>query len=162
MYDFTTYHTRMSHKQHFTNISHKDVTQASFHKHITQDVPQATFHKQDCTQAKISHTLTHNASTLLFAVGLMHGNTLPMRSTLVGRIPRFGRVSGYMRDVLHWLPYPQRIVYRISALVRRCIEGLAPSYLRELCCSTVTIQRRIALRSSAQAELLVPRTRTVI
>src|SRR6218665_1120359 len=23
---------------------------------------------------------------------------------LVGRIPRFGRVSGYMRDVLHWLP----------------------------------------------------------
>src|SRR6218665_2263784 len=36
------------------------------------------------------------------------------------------------------------------------IEGLAPSYLRELCCSTVTIQRRISLRSSAQAELLVP------
>src|SRR6218665_2470703 len=72
---------------------------------------------------------------------------------LVGRMPRFGRVSGYMRDVLHWLPYPQRIVYRISALVRRCIEGLAPSYLRELCCSTVAIQRRISLRSSAQAEL---------
>src|SRR6218665_3818195 len=41
---------------------------------------------------------------------------------LVGRIPRFGRVSGYMRDVLHWLPYPQRIVCRISALVRRCME----------------------------------------
>src|SRR6218665_2466306 len=51
-------------------------------------------------------------------------------------------------------PYPQRIVYRISALVRRCMEGLAPFYLRELCCSTVTIQRRISLRSSAQAELL--------
>ena len=67
-----------------------------------------------------------------------------------------------MRDVLHWLPYPQRIVYRISALVRRCMEGLAPSYLQELCCSTVTIQRRISLCSSAQAELLVPRTRTVI
>src|SRR6218665_2964704 len=80
----------------------------------------------------------------------------------VVHIPRFGRVSEYMRDVLHWFPYPQRIVYRISALVRRCREGLAPSYLRELCCSTVTIQRRISLRSSAQAELLVPRTRTVI
>src|SRR6218665_2013582 len=67
-----------------------------------------------------------------------------------------------MPDVLHWLPNPQPIVYRISALVRRCIEGLAPSYLRELCCSTVTIQRRISSHSSAQAELLVPRTRTVI
>src|SRR6218665_2509234 len=81
---------------------------------------------------------------------------------LVGRIPRCGLVSGGMRDVLHWLPYQQRIVYGISALVRRCIEGLSPSYLRKLCCSTVTIQRRISLRSSAQAELLVPRTRTVI
>src|SRR6218665_801843 len=81
---------------------------------------------------------------------------------LVGRIPRFGRVSGYMRDVLHGSPYPQRIVYRISALVRRCMEGPAPSYFRELCCSTVTFQRRISLRSSAQAELLVPRTRTII
>src|SRR6218665_1088029 len=61
---------------------------------------------------------------------------------------RFGRVSGYILDVLHWLPYPQHIVYPISALVRRCIKGLAPSYLRELCCSTVTIQRRISLRPS--------------
>ena len=62
-----------------------------------------------------------------------------------------------MRDVLHWLPYPQRFVYRVSALLRRCIEGLAPPFLRELCFSTVTIQRRVSLRSSAQAELLVPR-----
>jgi len=80
----------------------------------------------------------------------------------VGRIPRFRRVSEYMGDVIHWLPYPERIVYLISALVRRCIEGLAPPYIREHCCSTVTIQRRISLRSYAQAELLVPRTRTVI
>src|SRR6218665_3079037 len=35
-------------------------------------------------------------------------------------------------------------------------------YLREQCCPTVTIERRISLRSSAQAELLVPRSRTVI
>jgi hypothetical protein len=81
---------------------------------------------------------------------------------LVGRILRFGRVSEYMRDVLHWLPYPQRIVYRISVLVRRCIEGLAPLYLRELCCSTTSIQRRCFLRSAAQAELIVPRARTAI
>src|SRR6218665_3598616 len=60
-----------------------------------------------------------------------------MATRLVGHIPGFGQVSGYMRDVLHWLPYPQGIVYRISALVRRCIEGLAPAYLRELCCSSV-------------------------
>ena len=36
------------------------------------------------------------------------------------------------------------------------------TFLHLLCCSTVTIQRRISLRSSAQAELLVPRARTAI
>jgi len=62
----------------------------------------------------------------------------------------------YMRDVLHWLPYPQCIVYRVAALVRRCMEGLAPPYLREQYCPTVTIEHRISLRSSAHVELLVP------
>src|SRR6218665_1490162 len=40
-------------------------------------------------------------------------------SQLVGRIPKFGHVSEYMRDELRWLPYPYRIAYRISALVIR-------------------------------------------
>src|SRR6218665_140716 len=44
----------------------------------------------------------------------------------------FGRVSGYMRDVPHWLPYPQRIVYHISALVRRC-PTLSPGTLLLYC-----------------------------
>src|SRR6218665_2872833 len=43
---------------------------------------------------------------------------------LVGRIPKFGRVSAYLRDGLHWLAYSQSIVYRVAALVRRCMEGL--------------------------------------
>ena len=81
---------------------------------------------------------------------------------LVGRIPRFGHVSDYMRDVLHWLPFSQRITYRISSLVWRCLAGVAPVYLQELCCSTLNIQRRGSLRSSKQAELLVPRSRTSI
>src|SRR6218665_1324945 len=53
-------------------------------------------------------------------------------------------------------------VYCIYALVRRCLEGLTPPYLREFCCPTVAIQRRISLHSSAQAELLVPCTLTVM
>ena len=65
-----------------------------------------------------------------------------------------------MRDVLHWLPIPQRIVYRVSALVWRCLLGAAPAYLQELCRSTLGVQGRCALRSSTQGELLVPRART--
>ena len=67
-----------------------------------------------------------------------------------------------MHDVLHWLPLPQRIAYRVLALVWRCLLGLAPAYLRELCCSTQDVQGRRSLRSSVQGELLVPYARTSI
>src|SRR6218665_269385 len=46
---------------------------------------------------------------------------------LIGGIPRTGHVSAYMLDVLHWLPLQQRIMFRIGAMVWRCILGLAPT-----------------------------------
>src|SRR6218665_1658481 len=46
---------------------------------------------------------------------------------LIGGIPRTGHVSAYMLDVLHWLPLQQRIMFRIGAMVWRCILGLAPA-----------------------------------
>src|SRR6218665_1159391 len=79
-----------------------------------------------------------------------------MAACLLGCIPRFSLASGYMQDVFHWLPYSQCIVYHISALFQHCRAGLALSDLREFCCPTVTIQRCVSLRFSAQAELLVP------
>ena len=81
---------------------------------------------------------------------------------LIGHIPKFGHVTAFMRDVLHWLPIPQRIVYRLSALVWRCLLGSAPVYLQELCRSTLDVQGRRALRSSTHGELLVPRARTAL
>ena len=48
---------------------------------------------------------------------------------LIGGIPKFGHVSQYMHDVLHWLPAEQRISYRIASLVWHCLVGLAPVYL---------------------------------
>jgi len=38
---------------------------------------------------------------------------LSLRTWLSGRIPKFGHVSSYMLDVLHWLPLQQRISYRL-------------------------------------------------
>src|SRR6218665_1128366 len=42
---------------------------------------------------------------------------------LIGGIPKFGHVSKYMLDVLHWLPTEQRISYRIVSMVWRCLLG---------------------------------------
>src|SRR6218665_3495986 len=90
----------------------------------------------------------------------LYTRVLRTAARLVGRIPKFSQGTEYIRDELRWLPYPHRIAYRISALVRHCIEGLAPPYLHELCCTTTQVQRCRCLRSATQAELIVPRSRT--
>ena len=52
-----------------------------------------------------------------------------------------------MLDVLHWLPFQHRILFRISALVSRCLLGLAPAYLRDLCYVTLDTRGCNSLRS---------------
>src|SRR6218665_637277 len=79
---------------------------------------------------------------------------------LIGGIPKFAHVSQYMLNVLHWLPAEQRIPYRIASLVWRCLVGLAPVYLRELCCPPLSAMSSRSLRSSQQGLLLVPFART--
>jgi len=36
---------------------------------------------------------------------------------LIGQIPKFGHVTVYMLEVLHWLPIRLRREYRVSSLV---------------------------------------------
>ena len=81
---------------------------------------------------------------------------------LIGRIPKYDHISAYMRDVLHWLPLKQRIEYRTAALVWRCMLGLAPAYLSELCYSSSSLSTRSlrSLRSAEQGLLTVPFART--
>src|SRR6218665_1276796 len=67
-----------------------------------------------------------------------------------------------MRDVLHWLPVSQHILYRISALVWRYVTACAPSYLTDLCRPVSDLAARRALRSSARCELLVPRANSAL
>src|SRR6218665_1075888 len=45
---------------------------------------------------------------------------------LIGQIPKFGYVTGYMLEGLRWLPVRQRIEYRVASLVWRCQLGIAP------------------------------------
>src|SRR6218665_382649 len=69
-----------------------------------------------------------------------------MQVVVVCGIHRTGHVSAYMLDVLHWQPLQQRIMFRIGAMVWRCILGLAPAYLRDLCCPPPGTRGRSSLR----------------
>src|SRR6218665_2543781 len=51
-------------------------------------------------------------------------------------------------------------MFRIGAMVWRCIQGIAPAYLRDLCCPTPSTRGRSSLRSSEQGLLFAPFVRT--
>ena len=70
---------------------------------------------------------------------------------------KFDHTTPILRD-LHWLPVHQRIKYKIAMLVNKCLRGLAPPYLAELCQSVVELAGRRHLRSAASGKLSVRRS----
>ena len=60
---------------------------------------------------------------------------------------------------LHWLIVPERVTFRLSVLVYRCLHGTAPSYLAESLLRTSSVDTRRCLRSADSAMLVVSSTR---
>ena len=69
---------------------------------------------------------------------------------------KYDHVTPLLKD-LHWLPVSYRITFKIALLAYKCMNGLAPSYLRDLL-ATKTYTR--SLRSSSKNTLKVPFCRT--
>ena len=66
-------------------------------------------------------------------------------------------LSHILRDELHWLDIASRIKFRLCVMVYRCLHGLAPVYLSELCRPTAEIEGRRHLRSAARGLFDLPR-----
>src|SRR6218665_2450072 len=81
---------------------------------------------------------------------------------MIGGVPKFGHISEFMRDTLHWLPVQQRIHYRLSTIVWRYALGIAPTYLLELFILTSSCTGRQSLRSASRGDFVVPHARTAI
>jgi len=111
--------------------------------------------------SRIDHCCSVLAGLLLGLIGRLD-RVLQSAARLIGHIPKYISVSAYMCDVLHWLPVSQRILYRIAALVWRCLTSCSPSYLTELCKLVSDLASRRALHSLARGELLVPRARSAL
>ena len=69
-------------------------------------------------------------------------------------------ISRSMRTKLHWLPFPDRIDYKLSTLAYKCRHGCAPAYLSNMCTPVANIPSRSHLRSAAEGNLTVQRTYT--
>jgi hypothetical protein len=81
---------------------------------------------------------------------------------LVARRRKFDSISAVIQDELHWLPFRQRVEYKLSVIVYNCLHQAAPSYLAEMCRLVASIPTREVLRSASRGDLVVPRTRGVL
>jgi len=55
----------------------------------------------------------------------------------------------------HWLPVSQRAVFKMALMVWKCVHGVAPAYLSDLCIPATAISGRQHLRSAVTGTLLV-------
>ena len=66
-------------------------------------------------------------------------------------------MTRFVCDDLHWLDVPQRITFKLCLLVFKCLHGLAPQYLAELCVPVADVIGRRSLRSATRGLLNFPR-----
>jgi hypothetical protein len=66
-------------------------------------------------------------------------------------------LTNILHKELHWLDVPQRIKYRLCVTVYRCLHGLAPPYLAELCTPVSEVEGCSHLRSASDGKLVKPK-----
>jgi hypothetical protein len=92
--------------------------------------------------------------------GLINSLQSVLRSAarLVLRLSSCSSVTQLLRNRLHWLPVEQRVTFKLCTLAYKCINGLAPSYLANMCLNVSSVPGRARLRSAVAGELIVPDT----
>ena len=86
-------------------------------------------------------------------------SVLNSAARLIFGLKRFDHITPALMD-LHWLPYPQRITYKLCMIMFKCLRGSAPAYLADYCTSTSLVSGRSSLRSAAHGDIVVPSHRT--
>src|SRR6218665_1766768 len=144
-YPYTTYpHSPMHHMPFLTHTPHT-------HTHPCIICPSLPIHHiPTLTHASYAHPYPYTKLRRVHRAA----------ARLIGGFRKFDHLPHYRWDVLHWLPFPQRISYRIASLVWRCLSGWAPSSLRELCRPLSSCAGRRTLRSSVPGNLVVPFARS--
>jgi len=58
-------------------------------------------------------------------------------------------LSHILHHDLHWLDVPQRVIFKLCITVYKCLHGLAPKYLAELCVPVADVAGRRQLHSAS-------------
>jgi len=82
-----------------------------------------------------------------------------MAARMVSGVRPYEHITPVLED-LHWLPVSQPVIFNTALIVWKCVHGVTPAYLSDLCVLATAISGRQHLRSAATGSLLVPRART--
>ena len=85
-------------------------------------------------------------------------SVLHAAARLIFGTSKFSHITPLIRDHLHWLRIPERINYKLCLMVFKALQGMAPSYITELCQLASTAEHDT--RSSNKKRLYVPRHTT--
>jgi hypothetical protein len=77
---------------------------------------------------------------------------------LVTGVRRFDHITPVLKS-LHWLPYPQRIKFKVCLTTYKCLHDLSPAYFTCYCQTAAAISGRASLRSSSHGNIIVPKKR---
>jgi len=122
------------------------------------------------TDARHTVAVAFIASRVDYCNGLLYGVSaavirrlqmvLNAAARLVVGAGKFEHITPTLRDVLHWLPVRQRILYKVAATAFDCIRGTGPAYFKHVCTPVADVSGRAHLRSAERYDMLIPRTRT--
>jgi len=104
-----------------------------------------------CCGSTINSTTTSGDILIFLFILCGRLSWLPVRNKLTYFISvLYNHITATLRDDLHWLPMRQRITYKLCTIVYKCLHGVAPSYLTEMCVPVAASIGRRCLRSAAR------------
>jgi len=68
-------------------------------------------------------------------------------------------LSHVRHEILHWLDVPERVTFKLCLSVYKCLHGMGPPYLSEMCLPISLLPGHRHLHSAVHGELAVPRYR---
>ena len=140
----------------YYNIRQRHIIRASLSHQAVRDIAYALIlsNLSRLDYSKVLYVRTLVLQIPFYAPSAPHFNSaarvVPVRS-------HFSPITGYVHNVLHWLPATHRIEFKMVTFAFRALNWLASSYLIDLAVPYALASHRTGLQSSSEIRLAIPR-----
>ena len=72
---------------------------------------------------------------------------------MITGVRRYQHITAALRDTLHWLPVPQRILFKVALMALDCVRGQGPGYFDDVLVPVHTVGARARLRYAGDGDI---------